>query len=173
MTTLKRRKQKEKFRRRQQAADADSKPIIFEDQFTSFSEFRQQAYAYIKQEIHDNPDPDNYHESKRAKEVYNLCKRKAAYAEKMLKKYQIRGEFRWPKWTEMEPKKNETRKRVSPFFKPVYESMWSKILTYKKTKDLTEKLKLSKHDDRYYAIVIPDLEKMAEDLEASVSNIFF
>ena len=143
--------------------------VKLDELFDSFDEFRETALNYIKQEIPSEELNPEYHQFKRAEELRKLLEREYRYAKKTEQSYKIQGDFKWPKWTNLQPR----GKKVSKLFKPIYSLLWreTKTITYKRTKELAEKYNLPLCGNNYHVIVIPDLAKMSEELETTIDNV--
>ena len=91
------------------------------------------------------------------------------YVKEIEKSYGIQGDFKWPMWTNHEP----INTKVSKIFKPVYTLLWrqAKIITHKRTRELTDKYNLPLCGYNHHVIVIPDLKRMSEELKTTLDNI--
>ena len=162
---------------RQEEQAEREKLYKLDDIFDPFDEFRENVRNFIFQEIPSEAENPDYQQFKRADELKKLLRREFRYVEKIAESFKIRTDFKWSAWNKTEldlkPKKDERKKKVSKIFQDIYSLLWrnSKKITYQKTKELYEKHKLPFHDDNYHVLAIPDLEKMAGELETTVDNI--
>ena len=167
-------RRKELLARRAEANSPDLIPL--DNLLIPFDEFKETALSYIKQ---TGPPIQQfnkeYYQFLRADEIKKLYARKFNYIQKVTKSYNIKKGFKWSAWNDperdLQPEKGEQRKKVSKLFRPIYSLLWSKTISYQDTIDLTERYKLPMCKDLYQVIVIPNIEKIAEQEETTPDNI--
>jgi len=99
-----------------------------------------------------------------------------------LKKYAF---FHWsqgdgwkrPKWTYLEPKRGEQKKRLTPIFFKTHEYLWDHKCDYHEVKELMERKGLpritlsQKQKNLMPVLVVVDTALMARELNTSVANV--
>ena len=170
-----RKEQVEELKERSQLARG--RLVRLDEVFDPFDEFKETASSYINQEIPIEEENRDWYQFKRAQELRRLLDAESRYVKAIEKKSGLRVDFKWSKWNstskDLKPKKNERKRKVSKIFLPVYELLWrtTRTISYKRTRELTEKYDLPLYQDNYQVIVIPNLKKISEELETTIDNV--